>query len=98
MYADDANACPDEIITTAQLSDFLVPDHDEDAFRPSDASDSFTHSTHDDVRGWNEWHPTQPDAKRFKRFVEGIESRVMRSEEERAFRQGISIDHLHPQK
>lgn len=97
MYADDADACPDEIITTAQLSDFIVPDHPEDSFRPSDASDSFTHSTHDAVREWNRWNPTQPDAKRFKRFVEGIESRVMRSEEEEAFNQGISIDHQHPQ-
>lgn len=98
MYADDAEACPDHIITTAQLSDFIVPDHDDDAFRPSDSSDSFTHSTHDAVRQWNQWTPSQPDAKRFKGFVESIEARVMQSEEERAFRQGVSINHRHPPK
>jgi len=94
MYADEASAIPRRIVTAPDLDGFIVDDADE--FAPAQSQSSVVRETHAAVREWEGWFPTQPEAKRYKAFVEGIEGRAALVEEDRAFRRGTSVNHRNP--
>ena len=87
VHVDDLEDRP-TIVASAQLADFIVPDHPNDAFVRG--TDAYARSTHAAVRAFDEARPTDPGAKRYKRTVEAIEARARAAMDEERFARGES--------
>ena len=78
------------------MSDFIVPDEEGEAFTPADPTIPFVQETHELVHKYNEWEPNDKKGKKLKVFVDGLTEKYKTQDDERQFVNGTSVDYDHP--
>lgn len=78
------------------MSDFIVPDEEGEAFTPADPSIPFVQETHEMIHKYNTWEPTDKKGKKLKVFVDDLAHKYKTQDDERQFANGTSVDYDHP--
>ncbi len=78
------------------MSDFIVPDDEGEAFCPASPSSEFVRETHQLVHEYNQWAPKTPSEEKVKAFVDNLAHKYKQQDDERQFVSGKSIDYDHP--
>jgi hypothetical protein len=90
--ADDDDAGAVVPVTRPILEGFIAPE--DGPFEYATSGAAIVRDMHAAVNGWNGWNPVDPPAKRYKSFVEDIEARARKEEEERVFAEGGALSDL----
>ncbi len=91
---------PDENGIYPEMRDFVVPDHEGEAWCAPDPAllteeqKIWVNKTHSAVRDWNGWVPTDPSQIKTKRFVDGMACEYGHKEDDRQFAEGSSSSHM----
>lgn len=78
------------------MSDFIVPDEEGEAFTPADPSIPFVQETHELIHKYNTWEPKDNKGKKLKVFVDDLAHKYKSQDDERQFTNGKSVDYDHP--
>jgi hypothetical protein len=79
------------------MSDFIVPDEQGEAFTLADPSIPFVKETHELVNKYNDWEPSDANGKKLKTFVDTLADKYKSMDDNRQFAAGKSLDYDHPQ-
>lgn len=78
------------------MSDFIVPDEEGEAFRPASPSIPFVQETHELVNQFNGWEPKNAKEEKLKAFVNILSHKYKMQDDNKQFAQGTSVDYDHP--
>lgn len=95
---ENADSDDEEESDFDSLDGFIVRDEDGEAFCPADPDSDFVQEVHEAVHDYNKW---EPDGKNktevgVKRFIDNLEEKYMRKEDDRQFASGLSVNYRHP--
>jgi len=91
---------PDENGIYPEMQDFIVPDHEGEAWCAPDPAllteeqRIWVNQTHSAVRDWDGWVPSDPSQQAVKRFVDNMTSEHGHREADRQFEAGSSSSHM----
>lgn len=63
-----------------EMRDFIVPDEEGERFTHAVPDNDFVRETHEAVRAYNDWHPTEGEEKRVRDFIETLDQRTCQEE------------------
>lgn len=63
-----------------EMRDFIVPDEEGERFTTAEPNNDFVRETHEAVRAYNDWNPTEGEEKRVHDFIEQLDQRVCTEE------------------
>lgn len=78
------------------MSDFIVPDEEGEAFTMADPSIPFVQETHELVNKYNDWDPDDAHGKKLKTFVDTLAHKYKSMDDNRQFASGKSLDYDNP--
>ena len=78
---------------------FVVPDSDAEPFTHANPNESaFVAEVHEAVHDFNSWTPTTPEERRFYNWMNRFEQKYGRSDDNRHFEAGTSVEYARPPK
>ena len=80
---------------TGEMKDFIIPDHEGEAFTFADPSIPWVKETHEAVRAFEQWTPT-PEGQKIKDFIERMDRRTCVQEDNRQFEAGKCLNYVKP--
>ena len=78
------------------MSDFIVPDEEGEAFCPASPSSEFVRETHQLVHEYNQWEPKTPSEEKVKAFVDTLAHKYKQQDDERQFASGKCVYYDRP--
>jgi len=78
------------------MSDFIVPDEEGEAFTFADPSIPFVQETHQLVHKFNTWEPKDDKEQKLKQYVGNLSQKYKTMDDERQFVDGKCLDYDRP--